>query len=211
MTIKCSQNHKISRECHEKAATACRKCDAEAQAKQKRQQREYELDQERQAKQHEYARKLEKIDDEIEHQKRLMKFQADEIDRKNALAQKKADLANLKDKAHKTQQATQAQRADIAKAQGAQSDKEVKIAPVRGRLSISASENEVTKSAAAATPPAAAEEDLPDWDKSEAKDDWEWQKQYDGAANESLDSLMPMIGMRPRIDRVYRCSLLVQV
>lgn len=30
--------------------------------------------------------------------------------------------------------------------------------------------------------------------KSNARDDWEWQKKYHGADNKALDSLMPMIG-----------------
>jgi hypothetical protein len=44
----------------------------EAKAAEKRRQRDYKLDQERQAKQQAYAARLIEIEDEIEHQKRIM-------------------------------------------------------------------------------------------------------------------------------------------
>jgi hypothetical protein len=37
-------------------------------------------------------------------------------------------------------------------------------------------------------------EGQPDWDKSEARDDWKEQKELWGAENEALDALMSMIG-----------------
>lgn len=99
ISLTCPKNHKISRECHDKAAAAiCRKCEAEARALEKRRQRDYKLDQERQAKQQAYAARLAEIEEEIEHQKRVLKDQAEENNRQNALAQKKQDLVNLKSK-----------------------------------------------------------------------------------------------------------------
>ncbi len=68
----CPKNHKITRKCHDKAATTCRKCEADARAQEKKILRDFKLDQERQAKQQAYAAQLAEIEDEIEHHKRIL-------------------------------------------------------------------------------------------------------------------------------------------
>jgi hypothetical protein len=42
------------------------------------------------------------------------------------------------------------------------------------------------------------EEQPPNAPASEARDDWEWQKEYEGAENEALDLLVSMIGTATR-------------
>ncbi|KAL1612780.1 hypothetical protein SLS60_001009 [Paraconiothyrium brasiliense] len=58
-----------------------------------------------------------------------------------------------------------------------------------------ATNNDASNPAPAPAPvPAPTAQDVNlDWDKSDARDDWEWQKQYEGADNEALDELMNMI------------------
>lgn len=185
----------MSRKCHDKAAASCRKCEIEAREKAKRRQRDFRLDQDRQAKQVAYARKLAEIEDEIEHQKRMLRDRMDEQDRQNALAQKKHDLASLKDKARRPPVATNPRSTEAST---------LCSTSVHGQKPISTS----TKAQATALKvPRMTEntgkpsthsinnaESQDNWDKSESKDDWEWQKEYEGAENEALDSLMKMTG-----------------
>lgn len=179
----------MTRKCHDKAAATCKKCDAEVRAAEKRRQRDYRLDQERQAKQQAYAARLAEIEDEIQHEKTLLKDRTLEQDRKNALAQKKADLQNLKQKA----------RAPPAEAEPSthekqQQDSNEPVSP--------ASTSSATAGASESTSSSTNDKeqdpypDQPGWDESDAKDDWEEQKELWGAENGALDELMQMIGKR---------------
>ncbi|KAF2127934.1 P-loop containing nucleoside triphosphate hydrolase protein [Dothidotthia symphoricarpi CBS 119687] len=186
----CPKDHKTSRRCYDKAAAAvCRKCDADARALEKRRQRDYKLDQDRQAKQQVYAARLAEIEDELEHAKRVLRDQNDENDRQYALAQKRQDLANLRSKASNppkqpTAGSTTAKSPIATSNKSSIQSQDIPTAP-RDNKDTTQEENIG----------ASEEESQPDWDKSEAKDDWEQQKQFDGAENEALDSLMSMIGL----------------
>jgi len=193
---KCPQNHKITRKCHDKAAMTCRKCAAEARAKLKRQKRDYDLDQLRQEKQRAYAAQLAELDDEIEHEKRVQKNQAEDEDRQNAIAQKKRDLSNLKDSVCKARNTSSAPKSNDHASAKPESSSAPKATPTKHHLSGQPSLDTKMEcdTSAGASKPAEEEEKLPDMNESEAKDDWDWQKEYEGAENDALDSLMAMIG-----------------
>lgn len=197
ITSKCPQNHKLTRKCHNKAAVVCKKCEAEARAIKKRQERDYKLDQERQAKQQIYASQLAEIEGEIEHQQRILRDRTDEQARQNALAQKKQDLSSLRKKAQLS--------ADVLKPQVAA--KQPVISPVELAESNNSSsnvENHIDDSQPARNDEAPEQDKgRPEWDSSEAKDDWQEQKELWGAENEALDSLMSMIG-KYRVYNFYR-------
>ncbi|KAF2649460.1 P-loop containing nucleoside triphosphate hydrolase protein [Lophiostoma macrostomum CBS 122681] len=200
VTSKCSRNHKTSRKCHDKAAVRCRKCEHEDRVKEQRAQRDHRLEQERQARQQAYATRMAQMEEEIEHERRVLKDQGDERDRQHALAQKKEDLARLREKARKP-------HVDPLNHDKGSSSMSAPIPiPARQDPKIVSSEQDDQGAHSAATPsesadqqsvqePPANNENLSDWDKSESKDDWEWQKQFDGAENEALDLLMEMIGL----------------
>ena len=196
ITSKCLKGHKLTRKCHDKAAAICRKCEAEARAQEKRRQRDYKLDKERQAKQQAYAARLAEIEDEIEHQKRVLSDRTDEENRQNALAQKKQDLFNLKKKATSPPKATVAPEP---------SQQPVQESGASQRES-GAQQSSAASSDKSEPPPndgASAQSDAqPHCDKSEARDDWQEQKELWGAENEALDSLMSMIG-KCNIDGFY--------
>jgi hypothetical protein len=189
VSSKCPKNHKVTRKCHDKAAALCRKCEAEAKAAEKRRQRDYKLDQERQAKQHAYADRLSEIEDEIEHQKRLLGDRAEEDDRQNALAQKKQDLLNLKNKVKlpvvSTQSVDMTQKPSVTLQPSPIAEAYVDPRPASLNRNESASDANGSEES----------ESQPDWDESEAKDDWKEQKELWGAENEPLDALMSMIGL----------------
>jgi AAA+ superfamily predicted ATPase len=194
ISSKCPKNHKVTRKCHDKAAAICRKCEAEAKAAEKRRQRDYKLDQERQAKQHAYAARLSEIEDEIEHQKRLLGDRAEEDDRQNALAQKKQDLLNLKNKVKlpvkPTQSADRTKKPSVTLQQSPITEArsvEPQVDPRPASLDCSEPASDANGSEESGS--------QSDLDKSEAKDDWKEQKELWGAKNEAMDALMSMIGL----------------
>lgn len=189
---KCSQNHKVSRKCHDKAAATCRKCASEAIAQQRKLQRDYKLDQERQMKQQIYASRLAEIEDEIRYQKRVLKDEADERDRQQALTQKRQDLLNLKAKANsRPRQPTPSTASNTISPAAAGN-----VESLHKKDNAPKDPSDLSNGSAPSQPQVSTEdsEDQPDLKKSEAEEDWEWQKQIEGAENEALDSLIAMIG-----------------
>ncbi|KAI8933540.1 hypothetical protein NX059_009277 [Plenodomus lindquistii] len=192
ITLTCPVGHKITRKCHQKAIASCRKCDAEACAKEKKRQRDYKLDQERQAKQQAYAAQLAEIEEKIEHEKRTLKDQTDDSDRKNAIAQKRQDLQNLKAKVEKARKASST----------SSSSKSNPMPPASGVPSSSSNDTTSSKASkdhedatGASEAPSKEPDNLSEVDVSEAENDWNWEKEKGGAKNEALDSLMSMIGL----------------
>jgi hypothetical protein len=211
---KCPQNHQISRNCHDKAAAAtCPKCEAEAHRAEKKRQRDHKLDQDRQAKQKAYAARLAEVEDEIEHQKRLLTDQNDEQDRRNALSQKKLDLANLKDKASKFSKGLESLLNAIPLNNQTEHSKEnlpsaqAPTTQTQTSRSTSKSADEIAQSLNTRVTSTNGKEESQDWDKGDSNKDWEWQKKNEGAENKALDSLMEMIG-QSRVDDSYDSCLL---
>jgi hypothetical protein len=198
----CPNGHKVTRKCHDKAAAICRKCEAAARAAEKRRQRDHQLDQERSIKQEAYARKLAEIEDEIEHERRLSKNRTEEADRQNAILQKKQDLADLKARNVKalSNAAATNPSAPINKTGGDTS--ESRSSSSLPQQSESSSDGIANTSG---TIPSEPEPFPSDRDTSDAKEDWDRQKQYEGAENEAMDSLMAMIGQfkRSRLDAFF--------
>ncbi|KAF2189155.1 P-loop containing nucleoside triphosphate hydrolase protein [Zopfia rhizophila CBS 207.26] len=187
----CPQKHKISRRCHDKNAAICRKCEAEARKQEEKRQRDHELDQQREAKQRAYTNELAELQAEIEQQRRLMKDDSDERERKKVLIQHRQDLANLKE--------------------AAKNDKVVDFStkPVLSQSRKKNKENQPPSSTNQSstsdpTPPQKDDDKMSnshetspenDWEKSESKEEWEYQKEFEGQENEALDALMDLIGL----------------
>jgi hypothetical protein len=191
---KCPQNHPISRKCHDKAAALCKTCDAEARAKEKRRQREHQLDLKRQAKQEAYALKLAAIEDEIEQQKNLLKDQSEEQARNNALAQKRQDLANLKKNVQKPLSNELHDSSRRASNFPTQSNGTVAPSEPIDPAKSSAPNTPTVPNALKDNTPVTTPQDFGNQEQSEAKDDWDWQKQFEMADNKALDLLIGMIG-----------------
>ena len=188
----CPNKHTTTRKCHDKAATHCLKCEAEIRAREKKRQRDHRLDEERQAKQRAYAAQLAEIEAEIEHKKRVLRNQAEEIDRQQSLDQKRQDLRNLQEKARRP--AKQPPSSSSPPTSSVKIPKST-ATPQQDAAAPKTAKSQSRGATANAEPPASDQsESEPDWEDSKAKDDWEWQKKYEGAENEALDSLVPMIG-----------------
>ena len=196
------KNHKIEIFCHE-MVKSCRKCENEAKAAEQRRKREWQLDQERAAKQSAYAAQLAMLDGEIQFEKHAMKIQAEDKDRDSVLAQKRLDLTNLKKARAAGLKASHQIRittdkcapasTPAADGQATTFDGHMSSTTPSSPVSQSQSPNSnETKNNTFAAPAKSA--NTSDWNKSEAKVEWEWQKKYELAENEELDSLMDMIG-----------------
>lgn len=130
--------------------------------------RDLKLEEERRAREEEYARTLKEIQDEIEHQRRVNKYHAEERNRSETIEQQKADLEALKEAEIKLRQ----QNKQRAEAQARSKD----TATSKSTKKTSAKSSE-------------------EW-TSESKAEWEFLKQSEpGTYSKALDELMAMIGL----------------
>lgn len=155
----------------------CKKCAAEDRRKEAKKQRDHQLDAQRQQKQMEYAQQLAEIQDEIAHQRRLLRDQAEEQERQNVLRQHKEDLDNLKNAMK--QMAKMSIRDDGDKKTSAST------AP-------SDSKTDSTKNGKNGE---SVHNDQKQDGFSSANNDWQYQKLFEGARNDAIDTLMDMIGL----------------
>lgn len=165
----CNRGHKLKMPCHMRN-DKCRACAQEDLETERRTKRDLKLEAERQAREAAYKRELQEIQDEIDHERRTIKYRKDEEDQQKTLAQQRADLAALKQTAER-----------VLKTQKAQAKQNMPgsfpgIDPP--------------------TPPTESDssdslQDLPDG----AAQEWNYLKQFEGAKSKPLDELMGMIGL----------------
>ncbi|KAI6815896.1 P-loop containing nucleoside triphosphate hydrolase protein [Hortaea werneckii] len=172
----CPKGHTIAWQCFTLRPSSCSTCDTEARRLYKKQQRDLALENERQARQQAYKKQLAEIDDEIDRQRRLLKDHQDEVDRRNTIDQRMQDLQNVQSRVQQQKDATISQ---VTRDAVSEND------PAHNS-SASASAPSSTPANTKGTTP------LP---PSLARDDWDRQKQLDGAKNAALDKLMAMTGL----------------
>ncbi|KAF2205315.1 P-loop containing nucleoside triphosphate hydrolase protein [Delitschia confertaspora ATCC 74209] len=219
VTSACPKNHKLSRLCHESKSSSCPKCDTETRAEEKRKQRDHLLDLERERKQKVYADALAEIQYEVEHQKRLLREKLDDQELERNLQMKKADLANMK-KQIKGFKGTNVVISTMSLDADEETATEISSQPpnrnerntsnptvtisdptvATSNPTVTTSNSTVTPVQPSVTPgnQASAQSNTAhnaDWDKSKAKDDWDYQKRFEGAQNGALDELINMIGL----------------
>lgn len=81
----------------------CSKCVREDAEAERRIKRDLKLESDRVVREESYRRELQEIQDDIDHQRRIIKYQQDDEDQKKTLSQQKADLASLKETAKRVQ------------------------------------------------------------------------------------------------------------
>lgn len=170
----CPRNHKISRLCFQND-TVCRKCATEDRRKEIKRLRDHKLDAERERKQREYAQQLAEVQDEIAHQRRLLRDQAEEREREKILQQHKQDLENLKNAVRERARLTIKDR----------EPEKTTVSTVPSHLKAN-STGEKSQNA------------LKDQESdifSSANKEWKYQKEFEGARNDAIDTLMDMIGL----------------
>lgn len=178
----CSRNHILTRPCFKKAST-CRVCEAEDRRQELKRQRDHKLEVERETKQKEYARQLIELQDEIAHERRILRNQLDQDEREKVLHQHQQDLDGLRD--------GMGRKKHISK-------KDPSPTTTMSQASATTAPPDVTPSSAPDTEQSATkdqEKDSLDTWISSAGGEWANQKELEGAQNEALDSLMDMIGL----------------
>lgn len=178
----CPRSHRLTRPCFRKDPS-CRLCDAEDRRQERIRQRDHELEVERELKQKEYARQLGELQDEIAHQRRILRDRSAQEERENVLRQYRQDLASLRD--------TVMSMENRKRMEGW-------ATPPENQASTTAASPGATTYSTPDTRQAAVKNqdkgNLGTWTSS-AKAEWEHQKEFEGARNEALDSLMSMIGL----------------
>ena len=184
----CSKNHKLSWKCFKKRPAICPKCDAEAREQEKRRQRDHKLETDREASQEAYAKKLADIQNEIEHYRLVMKYQSDDQERQRVLSQHKQDLANTKAAASRMNLKPTKTDPNAPLAHGEKpatrmpNNSNISDIPPGTKQNSDGSTNSVNSS-------------QDEWKPPPSKKDWEYQKEFEGAENSALDSLVDMIGL----------------
>jgi hypothetical protein len=140
---------------------------------------------------------LAEIQDEISHQKRLLKDRADEQDRQNTLSQNREDLAKMKQRVNAALNAPRpvvfqrppphSKPTDDGNVNSKTSPEHAAPASVQDGHDKHVEDTEAGHEAENLS-------SIDQWDHSESKDDWNYEKEFPGAKNEALDKLMSLIG-----------------
>lgn len=160
----CERKH-MSRVLCGKRNETCAKCREEDEEQERRIKRDLQLEATRLSKEEAYKRELQEIQDEIDHKRRVIRYQDEAEKQQQTLKQQRADLAALRDTA---QRVVQARSAASAK-------------------SPASTQGDGGPSGGVA----ASSLDLP----SRARDEWEHMKKYEGDQSAALDEVMAMIGL----------------
>lgn len=167
----CDRGHKLKMPCHMRN-DKCRTCAQEDLETERRVKRDLTLEAERQAREAAYKRELAEIQDEIDHERRTLKYRKDKEEQQKTITQQREDLAALKKTVERVLNAPKAQ------------DKQ----SMPGSFPGSGPDPP--------TPP--TDEDSSDSLQglpNSASQEWKYLKQYEGAKSEPLDELMGMIGL----------------
>ncbi|KAK4175047.1 putative AAA family ATPase [Triangularia setosa] len=167
VTRVCARQHKAKVKCG-RQNEGCVNCIKEDQEMERKAKRDLKLEEERKAREEAYTRTLREIQDEIEHQKRVNKYHAEERNRSETIEQQKSDLEALKEAE------TKLRRQNKQRAEARTQSKATSASKSTKKASVNFSEG---------------------W-TSEAKTEWEFLKQSEpGTYSKALDELMGMIGL----------------
>ena len=170
---RCENNHLQRKECHQREPKSCHKCQAEANEKRKRLERQAKLD----ADAAEHAAAMAQLDDQILQQRQMGEDERTSRERMEALKQKKRDLEAVQANTKLAQKFQQESQETATRTQ----DQNVTDLPTtnpRGE----GNETQTTLS----------KEQGP---QSEPEKIWDRQKRVEGASNAAIDELMALTGL----------------
>ncbi|KAL4807516.1 P-loop containing nucleoside triphosphate hydrolase protein [Aspergillus unguis] len=171
----CPRKHNIKSPCFQQNQ-ACRRCREEDRETERRRQRDLELQRKRDDNLANYTRQLIEIQDEIAHQRRIQQDRQEEQERQRVLLQQLDDLQRVKDFV--------ARQSEVPQVNTTPGDQGATSETLPGPDSTNDSKPSATNNDTTVT------EAL-----SSAEQDWQYQKQYEGAKSDELDKLMGMIGL----------------
>ncbi|KAI8627392.1 ATPase [Xylariaceae sp. FL1651] len=166
----CEKQHNYKVRCNEKHL-GCGTCLKEEEAIRRLLKKHLEIEKARLVQQAAYQSELQAIQDEIAHQKRLLKVDQETEDHKRTLEKHQSDLVALKE--------TNARKEAMKKAQEA-----AKLAAVEEKSKSELAPDSKKKKAQKL-----------DIEPGSARDEWEYLKREELARSDALDTLMGMIGL----------------
>lgn len=182
----CPRNHRITKPCFQQKGI-CRACDAEDEAKEKRRQRDMRLDVEREKKRKEYTEILERLHGEIEHERRLQRDEYESQEQRKVLDNYRADLARLKSGSTTNGSILNGTSAN-SNGNGTGDSTHIKRHVASGSSNNQVPDKETAKNTNGST---VSTQPM----SSGAQADWDYQKQFQRAQSDEIDSLMGMIGL----------------
>ena len=181
MESECPAMHKTTRRCCQRSPKICPRCEADARRQLAIKERDDRLQHEREKKKQEYESQMADLDAKIESERQAIRDQNLEKERQRALEQKRKDLADVTARNRQTQAA----QSNATKA---------RAEPTDGQHSAP----QTTPNPEAQMTPSKKEGSsvsLSNRSSSAAQEEWEYQKEFQGAKSDVLDSLMGMIGL----------------
>ncbi|KAL4988395.1 P-loop containing nucleoside triphosphate hydrolase protein [Aspergillus falconensis] len=176
----CTRNHRITRPCFRRQAS-CHRCAEEDKERERRRQRDMELELKSEQKRREYARQLAEIQDEIAHERRLQKEDRNEQERQHILRQHRDDLESMR--AHALERFRVCQDARKVRDHSPTPQETTRQGPSHEPKTVESDQLRSANSSGVSTTLSGAEQD------------WQYQKDYEGAQSDELDKLMGMIAL----------------
>ncbi|GJF00004.1 P-loop containing nucleoside triphosphate hydrolase protein [Phanerochaete sordida] len=214
----CPNGHKRTYRCHQPPPSTCAKCEKAAESAAKKKQKEFEKQQARDAELREHAKRIAKLDEEIEAEQDAQKEHELARDRANAILQKQKDLADAKARTAKKAAAAQNQpqsappppqnapppppRSAPSATPAAAPDSSA--APSQ-YAPADPSSQDADRTRRPSTPPLSTYDDTPPpLPPSKSEQEWQRQKDIEGADNASIDAIMAMTGLEKVKEQVLK-------
>ncbi|KAA1473256.1 P-loop containing nucleoside triphosphate hydrolase protein [Dentipellis sp. KUC8613] len=191
MKDKCANGHVRNWKCEDGSPVSCLKCDRQTKLAEIKRKKDFELQQRRDAEQAEHLRKIAELEEQIAAEQQAQKDIELSEERRNALEQKQRDLEAAKERTKIKASAPQAPaipKVAAPKSYNAKMAHTAAAGVVKSTSPEAASpgvnRNFPTESISSQSTPV-----------SEAQDEWERQKNMEGADNTHIDAIMGMIGL----------------
>ena len=191
MESKCPDGHVQRWKCHESSPASCRKCEREAQEREKKKQEAFRLQQEEDLKQREHAKAMALLDDKINLERQKIKDAQSQRERDSAIQQKKKDLEDVAATTSRVlSQPLPIRNPPEVKPHAADS-------PNARRPCAPQPSSNVPAKAPESQPPAPLL-------ISPSEKEWQRQKNMENASNDAIDSIMDMTGLEDVKSQVLR-------
>ena len=219
MEFTCPNNHKRMYLCHQPSPSVCEKCQDASELAHRKRRKDFEEQHERNVRMRLHARQMQAIDNEIEEQRAQQRAHALEQQFRNAIIQKQRDLDNAKTCTAGLRvqvQPTQVSSSRLAYLvdQGCPYIMTSSTPPTNPGASSSSTPTSMSDANACgpqlspyspATPHSVSEHDIPPpLPPSNAEQEWQRQKDVDGADNQHIDAIMTMTGLEKVKEQVLR-------
>ncbi|EPQ56100.1 P-loop containing nucleoside triphosphate hydrolase protein [Gloeophyllum trabeum ATCC 11539] len=186
---RCPKGHQQSWKCQEGQPVSCKKCDRDDMAAEKRRQEEYDLQQKRDAEQQAHAEKLAEIERKIALERDTIRHAQLAQERANAIQEKQKELREASTVATQASSMIQSVKTSLTNL----------VDSLRPAMKSEAKPSDTQSRHDPQRKPESSEPKQP-----APEDEWEHQKDLFGSANDALDSMMRLTGLKEVKEQVLR-------